>query len=135
MLIDCNTCGSSLVDLNLDWLKENGIESDSDYPYTGPKGTCKADPSKYLDIIITGYKRLSSPVDEKEMKEFLYETSPLVVGLNAPPLQTYTGGIIDKTSSECPSSGLNHFAILVGYGYDDTTGKDYWIVKNSWGKS
>ena len=86
MLIDCNTYGSSMVDLNLDWLKENGIESDSDYPYTGRKGTCKADPSKYLDIIITGYKRLSAPADEEEMKEFLYETSPLVVGLNATPL-------------------------------------------------
>ena len=50
-------------------------------------------------------------------------------------MQTYSGGIIDKTSRECPSSGINHVATLVGYGSDSATGKDYWIVKNSWGKS
>ena len=85
-------------------------------------------------MIVTGYKKLNYPADEEEMKEFLYETSPLIVGLNGTPLQTYSGGIIDKTSSECPSSELNHVGILVGYGHDDASGKDYWIVKNSWGE-
>ena len=44
MLIDCNTYDNSLVDSNLDWFKENGIESDSDYPYIGYKSSCKAEP-------------------------------------------------------------------------------------------
>ena len=135
MIIDCCVYGTQIIDLIFEWIKEHGIELDSDYPYTGTKGACKADPSKYIDMIITGYKKLNSPADEEEMKEFLYETAPLIVGLNGTPLQTYSGGIIDKTSSECPSSGINHVAILVGYGHDDATGKDYWIVKNSWGKS
>ena len=134
MIMDC-VSNTHMVNYIFQWLKENGIESDADYPYTGRIGTCKADPSKYIDMIITGYKTLPSPADEEEMKEFLYETSPLIVGLNGTPLQTYHGGIIDKTSSECPSSGINHLAILVGYGHDSATGKDYWIVKNSWGKS
>ena len=134
MIMDC-VSNTHMVNYIFQWLKENGIESDADYPYTGRIGTCKADPSKYIDMIITGYKALPSPADEEEMKEFLYETSPLIVGLNGTPLQTYSGGIIDKTSSECPSSGINHLAILVGYGHDNATGKDYWIVKNSWGKS
>ena len=25
---------------------------DADYPYTGRKGTCKADPSKYIDMTV-----------------------------------------------------------------------------------
>ena len=124
-----------------EWLKENGMETEEDYPYTGYKGTCKADPSKYIDMKVTGWKKLGfssstwSPVDEDEIKEFLYETAPLSIALNADPLKTYTGGIIDRTSSQCPSSGINHAVTLVGYGHDDEIGKDYWICKNSWGAS
>ena len=142
-LIDCDTLdngcnGGSMINA-LAWLKENGIMSDSDYPYTGYKSTCKNDPSKYIDMKVTGYIKLGSssstfsPVDEDEMKEFLYENGLLSVGLNANPLQTYTEGIIDVPSSECPANGINHLAILVGYGHDEASDKDYWIVKNSWG--
>ena len=67
MIIDC-VSNTHMVAYIFQWLKENGIESDADYPYIGGKGTCKADPSKYIDLIITGYKTLPSPVDEEEMK-------------------------------------------------------------------
>ena len=145
MIVDCDTydsgCNGGLMENTFEWLKDNGLMLEEDYPYTGYDGTCKADPSKYIDMKVTGYKKLGSssstwsPVDEDEIKEFLYETAPLSIALNANPLQTYTGGILDKTSSQCPTSGLNHAVTLVGYGHDDATGKDYWIVKNSWGKS
>ena len=94
-----------------------------------------------IQVNITGYKKLGSSwstwsaVDEDEVKEFLYETGPLAIALNADPLQTYTGGVLDLTSTKCPSSGINHAVTLVGYGYDSATGLDYWIVKNSWGTS
>ena len=144
-LIDCDTldsgCNGGTIINALTWLKSNGIMLESDYPYTGRKSTCKQDSTKYIDMKVTGYKKLGSsystysPVDEMEMAEFLYETGPLIVGINGKPLSTYTGGIIDVSSSECPSSGINIFAVLVGYGYDSATGKYYWIVQNSWGKS
>ena len=145
LLIDCDTmdsgCNGGDISTALSWLKQNGIMLESDYPYTGMKGTCKKDPSKYIDMKVTGYKKLGSssstfsPVDEDEMKEFLYETGPLIVGFNANALQTYTGGVIDVPSSQCPSSGINYIGILVGYGYDSVSNKNYWIVQNSWGKS
>ena len=143
MLVDCDTsdsgCNGGLMQYAFTWLKKNGIMLDSDYPYTGTKGTCKSDKSKYVDMSVTGYKKLGSSwstwsaVDEDEVKDFLYETGPLAIALNANPLQTYVSGILDLTSSQCPSSGINHAVTLVGYGTEDSVA--YWIIKNSWGTS
>ena len=145
MLVDCDTsdsgCNGGLMQYAFTWLKKNGIMLDSDYPYTGTKGTCKSDKSKYVDMSVTGYKKLGSSwstwsaVDEDEIKEFLYETGPLAIALNASPLHFYTGGIVDRTSSQCSTTGINHAVTMVGYGHDDAQNKDYWIIKNSWGKS
>ena len=84
------------MEYSFTWLQENGgIMTDTDYPYKGYKSTCRSDASKYVDMTITGYTKLGSssstwdPVDEDEIKEFLYETGPLAVALNANPLQTW----------------------------------------------
>ncbi|MCQ2795681.1 MAG: C1 family peptidase, partial [Bacilli bacterium] len=146
LLVDCDTedsgCNGGLMELTFDWLKSNGgFMTDADYPYTGYKGSCKQDKSKFVDMKVTGYVKLGdssstwSPVDEVEVRDFLLETGPLAIALNANPLQTYTGGILDLNSSRCSPSGMNHAVTLVGYGYDKATNLDYWIVKNSWGKS
>ena len=144
MLVDCDTqdsgCNGGLMQYAFNWLKSNGgIMYDSDYPYVGSEQTCKSDKTKYADFKVTGYKKLGSTwstwscVDEDEIKEFLYETGPLAVALNADYLSSYTGGIVDYTSSKCPYSGINHAVTMVGYGTDASSSMDYWIVKNSWG--
>ena len=146
MLIDCDTsdsgCNGGLMEYAFTWLKKNGgIMYDADYPYKGVKSTCKSDKTKYADMKVTGYKKLGSSwstwsaVDEDEIKEFLYENGPLAIALNADPLQTYSSGIIDLPESKCPSSGINHAVLLVGYGIESRSGLYYWIVKNSWGSS
>ena len=145
MLIDCDIydsgCNGGSLENAFTWLKENGIMRDGDYPYRGYKSSCRSDPSKYIDMKVTVYVKLGSsgstwdPVDEEEIKEFLYETGPLAAGINANGLQTYTSGVIDKTSTQCPPSGINHIITLVGYGHDNSSNKDYWIGRNSWGKS
>jgi len=55
---------------------------------------------------------------------------PVAVGIDATVLETYTGGIITKTS---PAS-INHIVSIVGYGTDNSTKTDYWTVRNSWGQ-
>jgi cathepsin F len=144
MLVDCDTsdsgCNGGLMQNTFNWIKRNGgIMYDSDYPYTGTDGSCKSDKSKYADFQVTGYKKLGSTwstwscVDEGQIKTFLYETGPLAIALNANFLSSYVSGVLDKTSSECPTSSINHGVTLIGYGNDSDSGLDYWLVKNSWG--
>ena len=135
-LIDCDPnnagCNGGLMDSTFKWLVENGghLMFEADYPYIGMKGKCRADESKYVDMTVTGYKKIGP--DEEEMKEVLYNTGALCVALNGSPLQRYTGGIIDLPSSECNPYAINHMTNIVGYG--TSNGLDYWIVSNSWGK-
>lgn len=42
----------------------------------------------------------------------------------------YRSGILDTT--DCPTQ-IDHAVAMVGYGTEG--GKDYWIVRNSWGPS
>ena len=41
----------------------------------------------------------------------------------------YEGGVLDF---DCYNV-TDHAVLVVGYGRDEVLGKDYWIVKNSWG--
>merc|ERR1711874_887246 len=47
--------------------------------------------------------------------------------------QFYHGGVI--SSPTCSSSNLDHAVLVVGYGKCSKTGKDFWLIKNSWGSS
>ena len=145
LLVDCDNiddgCYGGLMENAFTWLKSNGIMAEEDYPTLERKSSCKKVKDKYVNMTVTGFIKLGkssdvfSCVDEELMKEFLYQNGPLSIALNAIWLQVYLSGIIDMDLEKCPISGINHGALLVGYGTDSTSGLDYWIVKNDWGKS
>jgi cathepsin F len=146
MIVDCDNvdggCRGGLMKDTIEWIKSNGgIMAEKDYPYKGKKGlSCKKKPEKYVDLKVTGYKRLGSTdrifdcVDENQIKEFLYENGPLIAAVNSDHLKSYTGGIVDVPMEICHYSGINHGVLIVGYGTEGSTNMDYWTVKNSLGK-
>jgi len=75
--------------------------------------------------------------DEDQMAAYSATNGPLAIAVFASNWPFYTGGIMTSTSI-CPkenpnSPSLNHGVAIVGYGAEG--GVNYWIVRNSWGKT
>ena len=66
-----------------------------------------------------------------KIKAEIHQRGPVACTVNAEPLRDYEGGILDDESA---STSSNHIVSIVGFGKDDDTGKDYWIIRNSWGE-
>lgn len=69
--------------------------------------------------------------EEHKLRQALLYNGPLAVSLDATPMQTYVSGVADPDDCSSDAADLDHAVLLVGWGRQ--SGKDYWIVKNSWG--
>jgi hypothetical protein len=56
---------------------------------------------------------------------------PVVINVAASGWGLYKGGVFDDDQSK--TRDINHAVVLEGYGTDQETGQDYWLVRNSWG--
>jgi len=132
-------CDGGFVVSYMDWVVEgnNGyMEKESCAPYYASDMTCNDDDScNYNQATVTGYYNNWSP-DEDELKELVY-INPTATAIYASYMFDYAGGIYDD--SRCceavydGSCDINHGVAVIGYGSEG--GKDYWLIKNSWGTS
>ena len=134
MLVDCDYeesgCDGGMEVDAAKWVKKNGgIMNGADYPYRARDQTCRKDPSKYKIKVADVIQMRGT--NEDDMRDYLLEHGPLMIAMNADPLQFYHGGIIDVSVWECDPDSIDHALVLVGYGISN--GKKFWIVRNSWG--
>ena len=65
------------------------------------------------------------------------DDGPVAVGVNASPWHAYQPSAEDSVlpADSCPSemAKINHGVVAVGWGTDERSGKDFWLLKNSWG--
>ena len=66
-----------------------------------------------------------------KIKAEIYARGPVAATINADPLRDYAGGIIDDDTA---STSPDHIISIVGFGKDPDTGKEFWIIRNSWGE-
>jgi len=109
---------------------KTGLELEGAYSYQGKGGTCKATASAEK-AFVGGWKQIGT--DEDQIAAALMQYGPLAIGINAGPMQMYHGGIADPWKFLCNPSRLDHGVAIVGFGVE--SGKDYWVIRNSWGPS
>jgi len=133
-LVDCSSkygdegCDGGLMTNGFNFIMDNGLCAEKDYPYKASVGTCKKCtpvagskligcfnvPSNELDLTIAISKQPISVAIEADTNEF----------------QFYKSGVFNNP--KC-GTNLDHAVLAVGYGTDKQSGLDYYIVKNSWG--
>ncbi|KAF6176057.1 hypothetical protein GIB67_000151 [Kingdonia uniflora] len=135
-LVDCDStndgCDGGLMDYAFEWIIDNGgIDTETNYPYTGEDGTCNATKEETKIVVIDGYNDVA---EEDSALLCAVANQPISVGIDgsAWDFQLYTGGIYDGDCSSDPDD-IDHAVLIVGYGSEGE--EDYWIVKNSWGTS
>ena len=122
-------CYGGGIDKSLHYIADDGgIETEKFYPYTASHlEVCRSDP-KASEVISTGVKSFLR--GEGNLLKAVATYGPISVSMQAlKSLFSYKSGVYDD-----PKCGAmpNHAVLVVGYGNED--GKDYWLVKNSWGK-
>ena len=137
-LVDCsakygnNGCNGGLMDYAFQYIKSNhGIDTEKSYPYEGKVGQCRYT-KRTVGATDTGFVDVPEG-DEKKLKEALATVGPISIAIDAsqPSFQFYSEGVYDE--QDCSSTELDHGVLVVGYGVDESTGQEYWLVKNSWG--
>lgn len=121
-LVNCSTtnsgCNGGLMDRAFTYIKNNGITSEADYPYTGVKGKCVKQTAdltylnKYTDVAAGCVSDLKVALNKQ----------PVSIAVDATNWSLYKSGVF----SNCGTS-LNHGVLLVAYT------NNTWLVKNSWG--
>ncbi|XP_062279336.1 cathepsin S-like [Scomber scombrus] len=134
-LVDCSSkygnkgCNGGYMDQAFQYVIDNqGIDSDSSYPYTGHQGQCRYN-SMYRAANCSRYNFLTEG-DEGGLKQAIGTIGPISVGIDAtrPRFTFYRSGVYDDPTC---TQNVNHAVLAVGYG--TLNGQDYWLVKNSWG--
>jgi len=135
-LVDCagsegnEGCNGGLMDSAFSYLiKAGGSNLEADYKYTARDGTCKDKQYKKVSQI-KSFKDVKAGSESDLLKSI--GDGPVSVAIEADKqvFQFYKSGVLDD--ARCGTE-LDHGVLAVGWGTD--SGKDYYIVKNSWGQS
>jgi len=146
-----NGCGGG--DATAAWVYVNsteGLTSEWAYPFVdifaasmskGATAPCKDiskefKPFNWVNMLsevgIEGYGTVSPSNNADAAKEALANKGPMSISVASLGWQHYESGVYQNNGNSTDDWQIDHAVQMVGYGSDETSGKDYWIVRNSW---
>merc|ERR1712137_1404991 len=131
--VDCDKvdqgCNGGLMDNAFKFAEQNAICTEESYPYKGVGGSCKESSctTGLPKGSVTGFKDITPDSEQAMMSALSQQPVSIAIEADKSVFQLYKSGVLSGTCG----SNLDHGVLAVGYGTDG--GKDYWLVKNSWG--
>ncbi|XP_072284936.1 cathepsin S [Pyxicephalus adspersus] len=135
-LVDCSTkygnkgCNGGFMTQAFQYvIDNNGIDSDQVYPYHAMDEKCVYNPSGKAATCVKYYEVTPG---EDNLKQAIATVGPVSVGIDArhASFYLYKSGVYDDPTC---TQDVNHGVLAVGYG--NLGGKDFWLIKNSWGET
>ena len=133
--IDSSGCDGGYTSHALEYIRDQGLPSESCYPYISAKGNCadKCASPAFLQKITqyTYHWGLSGDTTIYDLK-ILLQTGPVIATIRVPSdnsFDFYSGGIYDYNGDD--SYSFSASVLVVGYNDD----QQYFKVKNNWGVS
>lgn len=127
-LISCDSydmgCDGGWTELGMEYVMENGIELDADYPYTSYNndvGDCKSTSSKYV-VKVDQYYLIEN---EDSMINYVLGTGPVSACADSGDWGSYVDGIVKHCGDN-----VDHCVQVVGVNTDEGS----WKVRNTWGE-
>jgi len=134
-LMDCSTsygnqgCDGGLMTQAMDYIiANNGVDTESSYPYTAQDGTCSFS-KQNIGGTLKSYTNVNSGDEGDLQKKVQMGPTSVAIDASHSSFQFYSSGVYNEP--DCSTSQLDHGVLAIGWGTD--SGTDYWIVKNSWG--
>jgi len=120
-------CGGATAEIGFEYTADKGISSEAAYPYQGITGTCK---ELAKTARIKGFVQLQEN-NYTQVVTTVANVGPVAINIDANSWGSYSSGVF--TGCQFRDIDINHVVQVVGYGTDASKGRDYWIVRNSWG--
>lgn len=139
-LVDCagdfdnKGCNGGLPSHAFEYLKyAGGITTEDKYPYTA----IAADKCALVDgtqVVGISGGAVNISLSEDDLRVQLFKQGPVSVAFQViDGFKAYTSGVYTTDKCKNGPMDVNHAVLAVGFGTED--GKDYWVIKNSWGDS
>uniref|UniRef100_A0A7N0UVL1 Uncharacterized protein n=1 Tax=Kalanchoe fedtschenkoi TaxID=63787 RepID=A0A7N0UVL1_KALFE len=134
-LVDCDKdnqgCDGGLMENAFEFIHaNNGITTETLYPYEARDESCDKKKSNGPVVIIDGYENVPAKDEDALMKAVAVQPVSVAIDASGSDFQLFSEGVF---TGPCGRE-LNHGVGVVGYGTTQE-GSKYWIVKNSWGEA